>query len=63
MSSLQKLSAFISERLTAAAAEIFGVVEKTLMEYQGEVSRSKQEIDHLRTLVLWPEVRLHRSGV
>lgn len=63
MSSLQQLSAFISERLAAAAAEVFGAVEKTLMEYQGEVSRSKQEIDHLRTLVLWPEVRLHRSGV
>lgn len=63
MEALQYLNAFISERLTAAAVEIFGAVEKTLIEYQGEISRSKQEIDHLRTLVLWPEVRLHRSGV
>ncbi len=63
MASLQRLNAFICERLTAAAVDIFGAVEKTLIEYQGEISRSKQEVDHLRTLVLWPEVRLHRSGV
>ncbi|XP_073324158.1 uncharacterized protein [Pagrus major] len=62
MSSLHYLNAFISERLTAAAVEIFGAVEKTLIEYQGEISRRKQEVDHLRTLVLWPEVRLHRSA-
>lgn len=63
MASLRYLNAFISERLAAAAVEIFLAVQKTLMEYQGEISRSKQEIDHLRTLALWPEVRLHRSGV
>ncbi|KAF7651958.1 hypothetical protein LDENG_00103140 [Lucifuga dentata] len=63
MDSLQFLNAFISERLTAAAVEIFGAVEKTLREYQGEISRSKEELDHLRTLVLWPEVRLRRSAV
>ncbi|XP_044023628.1 zinc finger protein 708-like isoform X2 [Siniperca chuatsi] len=62
MASLQYLNAFISERLIAAAVEIFGAVEKTVIEYQGEISRSKQEIDHLRTLLLWPEVRLHRSA-
>lgn len=63
MDSLTHLNAFISERLTAAAVEIFGAVEKTLIEYRREISRSKQEIDHLRSLVLWPEVRLHRSGM
>lgn len=62
MATLHYLNAFISERLTAAAVEIFGAVEKTLTEYQGEISRSKQEIDHLKTLVLWPQVKLHRSG-
>ncbi|XP_029907835.1 zinc finger and SCAN domain-containing protein 2-like [Myripristis murdjan] len=62
MGTLQFLNAFISERLAAAAVEIFGAVEKTLIEYQGEISRSKEEIDHLRTLVLWPEVKLHRAG-
>ncbi|XP_042358354.1 endothelial zinc finger protein induced by tumor necrosis factor alpha-like isoform X2 [Plectropomus leopardus] len=62
MATLQCLNAFICERLSAAAVEIFGAVEKTLTEYQGEISRFKQEIDHLRRLVLWPEVRLHRSA-
>ncbi|XP_078104067.1 uncharacterized protein LOC144516564 isoform X1 [Sander vitreus] len=61
MATLHYLNALISERLTAAAVEIFGAVEKTLTEYQGEISRSKQEIDHLKTLVLWPQVKLHRS--
>ncbi|XP_076597330.1 uncharacterized protein LOC143327065 [Chaetodon auriga] len=55
MASLQHLNAFISQRLTTAAVEIFGAVQKTLIEYQGEISRSKQEIDHLRKLVLWPQ--------
>ncbi|XP_030584421.1 zinc finger protein 239-like [Archocentrus centrarchus] len=60
MGTLRYLNLFISERLTAAAVEIFGEVEKTLREFQGEISRSKQEIDHLRSLVSWPEVKLHR---
>ncbi|XP_059183501.1 histone-lysine N-methyltransferase PRDM9-like [Centropristis striata] len=62
MSTLQHLNSFISERLSAAAVEIFGAVEKTLTQCQGEISRSKQEIDHLRTLVLWPQVKLNRSA-
>lgn len=62
MDTLQYLNAFISERLAAAAVEIFGAVEKTFTDYQGEISRSKQEIDHLRTLVLCPQIRLHRSA-
>ncbi|XP_032369871.1 zinc finger protein 613 isoform X2 [Etheostoma spectabile] len=62
MAILHYLNALICERLTAAAVEIFGEVEKTLTEYQGEISRSKQEIDHLKTLVLWPRVKLHRSA-
>lgn len=63
MAALQFLNAFISERLTAAAVDIFGAVEKTIIEFQGEISRSKEEIEHVRTLVLWPEVKLHRAGV
>ncbi|XP_056248196.1 zinc finger protein 479-like [Seriola aureovittata] len=61
MGTLQHLNAFICERLTAAAVEIFGAVEKTLTEHQEEIGRSKQEIDHLRSLLLRHEVRLHRS--
>lgn len=63
MGTLHHLNALITERLTAAAVEIFGAVEKTLIDYQGEISRSKQEINQLRSLLSWPEVRLHRSGV
>uniref|UniRef100_A0A3B4F130 C2H2-type domain-containing protein n=1 Tax=Pundamilia nyererei TaxID=303518 RepID=A0A3B4F130_9CICH len=62
MGTLHHLNALITERLTAAAVEIFGAVEKTLIDYQGEISRSKQEINQLRSLLSWPEVRLHRSG-
>nr|XP_024657763.1 uncharacterized protein LOC112434313 [Maylandia zebra] len=61
MGTLHHLNALITERLTAAAVEIFGAVEKTLIDYQGEISRSKQEINQLRSLLSWPEVRLHRS--
>lgn len=63
MGSWQHLNEFIGERLTAAAVEIFGAVEKTLSEFQGEISRSKREIEHLRALVSRPEVKLHRSGM
>uniref|UniRef100_A0A3Q3Q4F8 C2H2-type domain-containing protein n=1 Tax=Monopterus albus TaxID=43700 RepID=A0A3Q3Q4F8_MONAL len=61
MGTLQQLNTLISEELAAAAAEIFGAVEKTLTGYQREMSRSKQEIDHLRSLLVSLEVRLHRS--
>ncbi|XP_071325565.1 adult enhancer factor 1-like [Trachinotus anak] len=43
------LRAFLSERLTAAAEEIFGAVEKTIAEYKEEISRTKDlEISRLR---------------
>ncbi|XP_049903445.1 zinc finger protein Xfin-like isoform X2 [Epinephelus moara] len=46
---MQSLKAFLSERLTAAAEEIFGAVEKTIAEYKEEISRSKDvEISRLR---------------
>ncbi|KAK6307823.1 hypothetical protein J4Q44_G00210940 [Coregonus suidteri] len=45
MYQLQLLRVFLNERLTAAAVEIFGAVEKTLVEYQ-------EENDRLRRL-LW----------
>ncbi|XP_044065051.1 zinc finger protein 12-like isoform X2 [Siniperca chuatsi] len=45
---MQSLKAFLSERLTAAAEEIFGAVEKTIAEYKEEISRSKDlEISRL----------------
>ncbi|XP_069549076.1 zinc finger protein 37 homolog [Brachyistius frenatus] len=45
------LRAFVSERLTAAAEEIFHVFEKTIAKYEEEASSSKQEIERLRGLL------------
>ncbi|KAF0023893.1 hypothetical protein F2P81_024523 [Scophthalmus maximus] len=56
MSSLQHLRGFISERLTAAAEEIFGVFEKTIVEFEEEVARQRKLLD----LVCKPQIRLHQ---
>ncbi|XP_018516735.2 uncharacterized protein LOC108873092 [Lates calcarifer] len=48
MSGTQLLRELVNERLAAAAEEIFGLVEKTLAEYQDEVVRSKKEIIQLK---------------
>ncbi|XP_024290087.1 zinc finger protein 8-like isoform X1 [Oncorhynchus tshawytscha] len=54
MSKLQLLRVFLNDRLTAAAVEIFGAVEKTVVEYQ-------EENDRLRRLLrITPEVPLCR---
>uniref|UniRef100_A0A4W5RMG6 C2H2-type domain-containing protein n=1 Tax=Hucho hucho TaxID=62062 RepID=A0A4W5RMG6_9TELE len=42
MSTLQMLRVFLNERLTAAAVEIFGAVEKTVAEYQEENDRLRR---------------------
>ncbi|XP_067088232.1 histone-lysine N-methyltransferase PRDM9-like [Osmerus mordax] len=42
---------FISEILSTAALEIFGVVEKTLIEYKEEISRSEEERKRLQRLL------------
>ncbi|CAB1315487.1 unnamed protein product, partial [Coregonus sp. 'balchen'] len=55
---------FLRERLTAAAVEIFGVVEKTIVEYQEEITRSKEENERLHKMldmVIKPQVKLHRA--
>ncbi|XP_034999402.2 zinc finger protein 112 [Hippoglossus stenolepis] len=56
MSSAQYLREFISERLTAAAEEIFTVFEKTIVQYEEEVARQRRLLD----TVLKPEIKLHR---
>lgn len=56
MSKLDFLRVFLNERLTAAAAEIFGAVEKTVVEYQEENHR-------LRGLLrITPEIKLCKPG-
>ncbi|XP_059184574.1 zinc finger and SCAN domain-containing protein 2-like [Centropristis striata] len=41
MSQLQQLKLFVSERLAAAAEEIFGAVERTILEYRNDIYLSK----------------------
>uniref|UniRef100_A0A1A8RAL6 C2H2-type domain-containing protein n=1 Tax=Nothobranchius rachovii TaxID=451742 RepID=A0A1A8RAL6_9TELE len=48
MSGMEHLRRLVSERLAAAAEEIFGFVEKTVADYQEEVVRSRSEIIQLR---------------
>ncbi|CAB1344894.1 unnamed protein product [Coregonus sp. 'balchen'] len=56
MSTLQMLRVFLNERLTAAAVEIFGAVEKTVAEYQ-------DENDRLRSLLrITPDIKQCRKG-
>uniref|UniRef100_A0A8C9Z8Y5 C2H2-type domain-containing protein n=1 Tax=Sander lucioperca TaxID=283035 RepID=A0A8C9Z8Y5_SANLU len=56
MSSVECLREFVTERLTAAAEEIFRVVEKTIVEYEEEIARQRRLLD-----VVWkPEIKLHR---
>ncbi|XP_039994504.1 zinc finger protein 45-like [Xiphias gladius] len=52
MSAPVLLRAFVKERLTAAAEEIFQVFERTIEKYEEEASSSKQEIERLRGLLL-----------
>ncbi|XP_059195179.1 zinc finger protein ZFP2-like isoform X1 [Centropristis striata] len=56
MSTVETLRQFVSERLTAAAEEIFGVLEKTLVVYEDEIDRQRKLLD-----IFWkPEIKLHR---
>ncbi|KAM7384898.1 hypothetical protein PAMA_011995 [Pampus argenteus] len=57
------LRALLTERLTAAAEEIVGLLEETVAEYEDRVERSEREICRQRRLldaVLKPEVKLLR---
>ena len=59
MSSVDYLREFVIERLTAAAEEIFGVFEKTIVEYEEEIDRQRRLLN-----VVWkPEIKLLRIGV
>ena len=51
MAKLYVFREFIGEILSTAALEIFGVVEKTLIEYNEEVSRSEEERKRLHRLL------------
>uniref|UniRef100_A0A096M4Z3 Zinc finger protein OZF-like n=1 Tax=Poecilia formosa TaxID=48698 RepID=A0A096M4Z3_POEFO len=57
MSSAQHLREFISERLTAAAEEIFSVFQRTIAQYEEELDRQRRLLDGGWRL----EVRLERT--
>uniref|UniRef100_A0A1A8VHR5 C2H2-type domain-containing protein n=1 Tax=Nothobranchius furzeri TaxID=105023 RepID=A0A1A8VHR5_NOTFU len=66
MSGMEHLRWLVSERLAAAAEEIFGLVEKTVADYQEEIVRSRSEIIQLRQqigqlTVLQPRVFLFKE--
>uniref|UniRef100_A0A3B4U296 C2H2-type domain-containing protein n=1 Tax=Seriola dumerili TaxID=41447 RepID=A0A3B4U296_SERDU len=64
MATLQSFNVFLMERLTAAAIDIYGFVEKTVANYEEEVYRTKREnqrLQRLLDLVYKPEIRLHRA--
>ncbi|KAI9538480.1 hypothetical protein NQZ68_014224 [Dissostichus eleginoides] len=53
MSSVEFLREFVIERLSAAAEEIFGVFQKTIVEYEEEIKRQRRLLD----VVLKPEIQ------
>lgn len=62
---LQAFNAFLTDKLTAAAVDIFGFVERTILDYQEEMNRTKlenQRLQRLLDLIYKPEIRLHRAG-
>lgn len=55
---MHSLRVFLNERLAAAAEEILGAVEKTIIEYKEEICRAKDlEISRLRM-----QLKLLNSG-
>ncbi|XP_041849450.1 uncharacterized protein LOC121645121 isoform X2 [Melanotaenia boesemani] len=57
MSSVQRLREFISERLTAAAEEIFTEFEKTIVQYEEEIDHQRRQLD-----ITWkPQKKLNRT--
>ncbi|KAM6917712.1 uncharacterized protein PEZ65_013485 [Lycodopsis pacificus] len=66
MSKVQMLRCLVNQRLTAAAEEIFGLFERTIAEYEEELSRSKEQNERKQKLldaVYNPEVRIQRAHV
>lgn len=51
MTKLELLNVFLNDRLTAAADEIFRAVKDTVLEYQTEILRSKEENERLKRLL------------
>ncbi|XP_074469087.1 uncharacterized protein LOC141754120 isoform X2 [Sebastes fasciatus] len=66
MCKVQMLRALVKQRLTAAAEEICGLFERTIAEYEEELSRSKEENERQQKLldaVFNPQLQLHRADI
>ncbi|XP_061779174.2 uncharacterized protein [Nerophis lumbriciformis] len=64
MSTLHMLRALVDQRLTAAVEEIFVVLERTIAEYEAELSRTKEENNRPMDAVFKKhQVVLHRTDV
>lgn len=64
MSKVRMLRALVQQRLTAAAEDILALFERTIAEYEEELSRSKEEIRRQHRLldaVFNPQVQLNPS--
>ncbi|XP_047445827.1 uncharacterized protein LOC125010923 [Mugil cephalus] len=59
MSGSDSLRELIIERLTAAAEEIFGLFERTVVQYEEEIDRQRRLLDISRK----PEIKLHRTDM
>ncbi|XP_049434522.1 zinc finger protein 112-like isoform X27 [Epinephelus fuscoguttatus] len=57
MCSVESLREFVNERLTAAAEEILGAFQRSIVEYEEEIDRQRRLLD----MVLKPEIKLHRT--
>ncbi|CDQ78230.1 unnamed protein product [Oncorhynchus mykiss] len=57
MSKLQLFNAYLTERLTAAAAEISVAVERTITDYQEENERLRRLLD------LLTKPKFHRAAI
>ncbi|XP_061925303.1 uncharacterized protein LOC133664582 isoform X2 [Entelurus aequoreus] len=64
MCKLQMLRALVDQRLTAAVEEIFVVLERTIAEYEAELSRTKEDNNKLLDAVFKKhQVVVYRTDV
>ncbi|XP_041664168.1 zinc finger protein 567-like [Cheilinus undulatus] len=66
MAKVQALRFFVNQRLTAAAEEIFELFERTIAEYEEQLSRSKEENERKQKLlddVFNHQLNLHGADV
>ncbi|KAM6901495.1 uncharacterized protein PEZ65_019612 [Lycodopsis pacificus] len=66
MSKVEMFRSLVNQRRTAADEEIFGLFERTIAEYEEDISRLKEANKRQRELldaVLNPEVRIQRAHV